>query len=209
MQLKKKVKGRVPKRKKGVSCNRVKAVIGLGNPGRKYRLTRHNLGYRVVEEFFRQEKLRWSKKIIRSCWVSVWQDEVVLALPQTYMNRSGGAAFEIKEYFDVPVDSMLVVMDEIDFSFGAIRFKASGGSAGHKGLESITGSLGTGDFNRLRIGIGPLPEDEELTSYVLSNFSSAEENRLIQVIKKSKDAIKVWIKDDIEFCMNRFNIRET
>ncbi|HEX2223394.1 MAG TPA: aminoacyl-tRNA hydrolase [Thermoanaerobaculia bacterium] len=194
-----------------------KLILGLGNPGETYRDTRHNVGFRVVEELAR----RWGVEVGRVECNSLVTDlapentgedpggEVVwLALPQTYMNRSGYAARCLVERHGFEPASVLVVYDEVNLPLGRLRLRKSGSPAGHRGLESILESLRTDQVPRLRLGIagpdGP-PSGEALPEFVLAPFAAAEREAVDEMVRRAADACEAWVREGAEAAMNRFN----
>jgi PTH1 family peptidyl-tRNA hydrolase len=185
-------------------------ILGLGNPGDEYRATRHNLGFRVVEELAR----RWRAPLDRmECNARVAPAaagalDVLLVQPQTYMNRSGFAARCLVELHGVAPDAVLVVYDEVNLPFGRLRLRRSGSPAGHRGIESILENLRTDQVPRLRLGIaadgGPVAA-EALVGFVLSPFSAAEEEALAPVVERAADACETWVREGIDAAMGRFN----
>ena len=188
---------------RGVSL--VKIIIGLGNPGREYAATRHNLGFMVVDELSRRLSAGDRKNRFRSVLVEAFTDgeKVVLVKPQTYMNLSGSAVREAIHWYKTPLEDVLVVVDDIDLPFDAMRLRARGGSGGHNGLKSIIADLGTEDFPRLRIGIGRGPG--HATRQVLARFSTEEERILPDVIRDAADCVLEWERHGIISAMNRCN----
>jgi PTH1 family peptidyl-tRNA hydrolase len=204
-------------------------ILGLGNPGEEYRATRHNVGFRVVEELAR----RWQARLDRlECNALTARVElpgaaageglavapaalaVLLAKPQTYMNRSGFAARCLVELHGLDPAALLVVYDEVNLPFGRLRLRRSGSPAGHRGIESILENLRTDQVARLRIGIGG-PESpagagtaataERLVDHVLSPFTAAEEAAVAPVVQRAADACEAWLRDGIDAAMSRFN----
>ncbi len=171
----------------------MKLIIGLGNPGFKYRKTRHNVGFLAVDNFGKKKK---SPK------------ETVLLKPQLFMNNSGVAIAKAIRKFKVGVRDVLVVCDDINLVLGVIRFRSSGSAGGHKGLQSIIDELGAGDFNRLRIGIG-VDKGAVLRDYVLSKFTLGERKVLQGVLDRSAEAINIWLEEGIEAAMNKFNTKNS
>lgn len=169
----------------------MKLIVGMGNPGLKYRKTRHNVGFLAVDGFSEKSKNRPNK-------------EIVLLKPRLFMNNSGATVAKAIRKFKVDVRDVLVVCDDTNLALGVIRFRSSGGDGGHKGLRSIIDELGAGDFNRLRIGIG-VDKGAVLKDYVLSKFTSAERKVLQEVLDRSAEAIGVWVEDGIESAMNKYN----
>jgi len=185
----------------------MKLICGLGNPGLRYKNTRHNVGFLVLDNFAKKNKVKIGKKGFNSLFGRMGADteEVLLLKPQTFMNNSGEAVKAAVTNFNVGPSDILVICDDINLEFGIIRFRAKGSSGGHKGLKSIIERLHDEDFNRLRIGIGS-KRDGILTDYVLSGFKASEKKHLLkEVVEKAAEALDVWIKDGIEPAMNRFN----
>jgi PTH1 family peptidyl-tRNA hydrolase len=210
----------------------IRLILGLGNPGEELRATRHNVGFRVVDELAR----RWQARVDRlecnaltalvevaglaaaadgSAAVSpadepaaVSPAAALLAKPQTYMNRSGYAARCLVERHEISSDAVLVVYDEVNLPFGRLRLRRAGSPAGHRGIESILENLRTDQVARLRIGIGD-PETPvaggDLVEFVLSPWSAAEEEALAPIVARAADACEVWLREGIEAAMSRFN----
>jgi PTH1 family peptidyl-tRNA hydrolase len=193
-------------------------ILGLGNPGEEYRDTRHNVGFRVVEELAR----RWHLALDRlecnalTAHASLPGDTagegssaVLLAKPQTYMNRSGHAAHCFAERYELDPASVLVVYDEVNLPLGKLRLRRSGSPAGHRGLESILESLRTAEVPRLRLGVAPLgdtrPPGEELADFVLSPFAENEREETEAMIHRAADAVEVWLRDGADAAMGKFN----
>src|SRR5918995_1217093 len=183
----------------------VKIVVGLGNPGREYAATRHNLGFMVVEELARRLADNERRNRFRSDLVEVFDggEKVVLLKPRTYMNLSGSAVREAVNWYKTPLDDLLVVVDDIDLPFGSIRLRAKGGSGGHNGLKSIVAELGLETFSRMRIGIGRGPG--HATRQVLSRFTSDEERVLASVVQVAADCVVEWARHGIISAMNHCN----
>lgn len=152
-------------------------IIGLGNPGPKYKHTRHNLGARVIEAL-RVTLKQPSFRATRALSARVSEGTAILAIPTTFMNDSGTAVRALLKKFRVPPDHLLVVHDDKDLTFGVHRMQRNRGPAGHRGVDSIIQTLGTKDFRRLRIGIGPPPSDMTTDTFVLESFSAEEKQRL-------------------------------
>jgi len=181
-------------------------ILGLGNPGEEYATTRHNVGFRVVEELARRFAVRLDH---RECNASTARAPLVLlAQPQTYMNRSGFAARCLLELHGLAPEAMLVVYDEVNLPFGRLRLRRSGSPAGHRGIESILENLRTDQVPRLRIGIagpdGPAAGDA-LVDYVLSPFTAAEEEALAPILQRAADACETWLREGIDAAMRHFN----
>lgn len=186
----------------------MKLIVGLGNPGRRYRWTRHNLGFLVVEEFAKRNKITLKKerrfKVITGR-EKFFGEDIFLAMPQRWMNLSGISVRDILEYLKVDLENLLVVCDDINLPFGVLRMRPKGSSGGHKGLLSIIESIQTQDFPRMRIGVLTSRDIKDLPKYLLSNFTKVEIRKLKGIIKRAVDACESWIKDGITETMNKFN----
>jgi PTH1 family peptidyl-tRNA hydrolase len=183
-------------------------IVGLGNPGAEYAKTRHNAGFLLVEK-------------LASCWKADWKNErkfgariakseqdgrrVLLCQPQTFMNLSGEAVGALKNFYQLPLNRLLVVVDDADLPLGEIRLRAGGSSGGHHGLESIEQHLATRGFARLRVGIGRAAGAREITDYVLSRFDADEGVLMEKVLVRAANQAKCWLDGGIEKAMNRFN----
>ena len=183
----------------------MRAIIGLGNPGRKYEKTRHNIGYRIIESFQLKYKipLKPGKGDYYYTEISINDSRVLLVKPTTYMNRSGLAITQLFKYFPLSMGDILIAYDDFNLDFGTLRFRASGSDGGHNGIASIIYALKTEEFDRLRFGIGSAFSDA--VDYVLSTFSPKEKSHLDELLKVSHEAIICWIENGIELTMNRFN----
>jgi len=186
-------------------------ILGLGNPGEEYRDTRHNVGFRVVEELARRWHLSLEGLECNALTAHAGEGEslVLLAKPQTYMNRSGHAAHCVAERYELDPASVLVVYDEVNLPLGKLRLRRAGSPAGHRGLESILESLRTAEVPRLRLGVAPLgdtrPPGEELADFVLSPFADDEREETETMIRRAADAVEVWLRDGAEAAMGKFN----
>lgn len=182
-------------------------IAGLGNPGRDYKLNRHNIGFMVLdsladrlgEKFSRYE----SKALVTK---ERYQGQrLILAKPQTYMNESGQAVSNLVRFYKIPLENLLIVYDEVDLPFGTIRIRPNGGSAGHRGIQSIIERMGTEQFSRLRVGIGRPPGRKQAASYVLRDFSTEELAFISPIKEKVVDAVLTFVVDGVETAMNDFN----
>ena len=185
----------------------MKLVVGLGNPGRRYQGTRHNVGFAVLAELAREfgsgaAKSKFHGEIVE---VSLDGQRALLLSPLTYMNRSGLSVQEAKGFYKIPDDHLLVLCDDLNLPVAKLRFRARGSSGGQKGLEDIVRRLGTEDFARLRIGIGSPPEGWDWADYVLSKFSKQEIPEVEEAVRKAARAVVVWAREGTEFCMNQYN----
>ena len=184
-------------------------VVGLGNPGDEYSLSRHNIGFIVVDELAKKLNVGLKKKGFRGLFAEATLDQkkLILFKPHTYMNRSGMAVKEAVDYFNISIGDVIVVQDEIDLPVGSLLIKSGGGSAGHKGIESIMTSLGDKGFVRLRIGVGKPDNKPEVTNYVLSKLRSHEREEILESIQSAVEAIIEVIHDGVQSAMNKFNKR--
>jgi PTH1 family peptidyl-tRNA hydrolase len=182
-------------------------ILGLGNPGEEYRDTRHNVGFRVVEELARRWHLALDRLECNALTAHV--EDVLLAKPQTYMNRSGHAAHCFAERYELDPANVLVIYDEVNLPLGKLRLRRAGSPAGHRGLESILESLRTAEVPRLRLGVAPLgdlrPSGEELVDFVLSPFAEGEREETEAMIRRAADAAELWLREGAEAAMGRFN----
>jgi PTH1 family peptidyl-tRNA hydrolase len=181
-------------------------VVGLGNPGRQYEQSRHNVGFRCVDELARRMGLTFARRAFQALVVTVRMDgqRVMLAKPQTYMNLSGDAVGPLIRYYGLSPDYLLSIYDDLDLPLGRIRIRERGSSGGHKGIASIIEAIGTDAFPRLRIGIGR-PAGVEAASYVLGRFTPDEEPTLAEVINRAADAVGVIVREGVTVAMNRYN----
>lgn len=179
-------------------------IAGLGNPGLRYKNTRHNVGFLIVNEISRKFKIAVKKRSYDGLLGrgSIKAERVILFMPQTYMNRSGEAIREAVGKENIKFEDILVIYDDIDLKLGLMRLKKKGSSAGHKGLESVIESLGTIEIPRLRIGIGKM---ENVVDFVLSPFDSEEKPVLKSVIKEAVACVSAWVEAGPDKTMTRFN----
>ena len=185
-------------------------VVGLGNPGPRYAGTRHNIGYLVDDELasrmgagFRRHKS--GRADVVEGRFTIGGPKVVLVRPHTYMNESGGPVSALAKFYKVNADHVIAVHDELDIAFGTLRIKLGGGDNGHNGLRSMRASLGTGDFYRVRAGIGRPPGRQDPADYVLSNYSSAQRKELPLQIGDAADAVESLITLGLAETQQRFN----
>jgi PTH1 family peptidyl-tRNA hydrolase len=185
------------------------AVAGLGNPGDRYRRTRHNLGFRVVEAIAAARRGVWSSpaRKRRTARVRVAGASVVLVEPLTYMNLSGDAILPLVGEESLPGGRLLVVCDDIALPLGQMRLRPSGSDGGHNGLLSVIERLGTTDFPRLRLGVGPVPERVDAAEFVLAEFLPEEEAAVEAVVEAAGACVESWIVDGVDRAMSRFNAR--
>lgn len=186
-----------------------RVVVGLGNPGEPYAGTRHNVGFRVVEELARRLRVRFGGEECNSLVAVAEGERLLLVEPQTFMNRSGYALRCLAERRELEASSFLVVYDEIHLPLGRLRLRGKGGPGGHRGMESVIESLRTEAIPRLRCGVaggdGSPPDGEELVDYVLAPFEVEEKEAVDGMILKAADACEAWWADGVAAAMNRFN----
>jgi len=185
----------------------MKLVVGLGNPGRRYEGTRHNVGFAVLGELARKfgttpVKAKFHGEIVEA---DIEGQKTLLLTPLTFMNRSGISVQEAKSFYKLCDEDLLVVSDDINLPVAKLRFRLKGSSGGQKGLEDIIGRLGTEEFARLRIGIGPPPEGWDWADWVLSKFTKEEIADMEEAVWKAADAVAFWAREGTEACMNRYN----
>lgn len=182
-------------------------IAGLGNPGKEYIDTRHNIGFMVVDQLARDLKTEFSKMQSNAMIATVLHPagKVILAKPRTFMNLSGQAVSALARYYHIELENLLVIHDDVDLEFEVIRIRPEGSSAGQKGMESIIQSLGTDQFPRLRVGIGRPPGRLPTPAYVLRPFTSQEQEVLPFIIQNAADAARAFITGDIETVMNKYN----
>jgi PTH1 family peptidyl-tRNA hydrolase len=185
-------------------------IIGLGNPGRKYQKTRHNVGFWVIEEFKKENdfpQFKFSKKSKSKLSIGfLGRKKIILAKPQTLMNNSGKAAKELISVFKSRIPNLWVVHDDIDLPLGKIRISRGKGAAGHKGIQSIIDQLGTKNFVRFRVGILPKwGKPKKIEKFVLKNFTKKEEEIAKKVIKKTISALETALSERLEKASQEFN----
>jgi PTH1 family peptidyl-tRNA hydrolase len=188
----------------------MRLILGLGNPGGEYRDTRHNVGFRVIDELARRFDVAVDRMECNALAgrVSLGEGDVLLAKPQTYMNRSGYAARCFAERHGLEPEALLVVYDEVNLPLGRIRLRRSGSPAGHRGLESVVENLRTIDVPRLRLGVAPAegrPPGEDLVAFVLSPFAPEELPAAAEMVGRAADACESWLRDGVEAAMSRHN----
>ncbi len=185
----------------------MKLVVGLGNPGRRYEGTRHNIGYAVVAELARMFGVTTPKSRFRGETVEadVNGQKVLLLSPTTFMNLSGASVLEAKNFYKVADEDLLIVCDDLNLPVGKLRFRARGSSGGQKGLDDIINRLATEDFPRLRIGVGTAPEGWAWADYVLSKFNPGELPVVKTAVELAADAVAVWVREGVDLCMNQYN----
>ena len=188
----------------------MKVVVGLGNPGKKYAHTRHNLGFLVVDRIAAENRVTVKRKKQDSL-IGEWQtngERVLLVKPQTFMNHSGEAARQLLRLFPFTVKDLIVIHDDLDLPFGRIRIRPRGGAGGHRGMVSILEALGEEGFFRVRVGIGRPPTGVDPTDYVLEPFSREERAHLDQLVSRAAEAVGCLLEQGPQRAMEIFNRAE-
>jgi PTH1 family peptidyl-tRNA hydrolase len=185
---------------------KLRIIVGLGNPGGEYSRTRHNAGFMAVDVLAGRQRLDWALERKFNALLAPWAGgAALLCKPQTFMNASGESVAPLAFYHRVEPARCLVVVDDADLPLGELRLRPHGGTGGHHGLESVERHLGTPNFPRLRIGIGRRNGEREITGHVLGRFSTTESEWLQRVLARAADQIECWASAGIEQAMNRFN----
>ena len=180
-------------------------IVGLGNIGEKYQLTRHNIGFLVIDEMTKNlttsniNNPNFHSSLLKSGYN-------LFSKPTTYMNNSGLAVGAIKEYYKIDIENIIVIHDDLDLPFGTVKFKIGGGHGGHNGLRSIDAHIGK-EYIRIRIGVGKPQDKADVANYVLDNFTKEELNKLPDIINHTINAIKALKSEDIEQVKTRFTLK--
>ena len=184
-------------------------VIGLGNPGKRYESTRHNIGFMVVEKLAAGWKIELKQKSFKALWGkgTIAGNNILLAKPQTFMNLSGTAVRQLQSFFKMDISNLIVIHDDLDLPFGSVRLKAGGGTAGHKGLASIESNLGTSDFIRVRLGIGKPVDKSRIEGYVLEPFRKEEQVVLPEVLEWAADASAEIVLNGLQKAVGKYQIK--
>ena len=186
----------------------MKLIVGLGNPGRKYAGTRHNVGFEVVDALAVRHRLEWESAPAEAL-IAKWRSGgALLAKPLTFMNLSGYAVGDVLRYYKIDLPDLLVIVDEVQLELGRLRTRGSGSAGGHNGLKSLIEQLGTDQFARLRFGVGRGDARRDLADHVLATFDKDEQPVVTEAITRAADAAEVFVSDGLAPMMNRFNRRE-
>lgn len=185
-------------------------IVGLGNPGKDYALTRHNAGFIVIDKLAADAGIALNKRKFNAVYGSgrLGALEALLAKPLGYMNRSGPPVQQLAAYYRISSQDVLVVHDDIDLVFGRIKIKEKGGHGGHNGIKSLIAAFGDGDFARVRIGVGRPASGSDAADHVLSRFAKDERTALDQVITLARDAVVTVLSEGVQTGMNRFNSKK-
>jgi len=184
-------------------------IIGLGNPGKRYESTRHNIGFRALDRLAAQFEIALKQKSFNALWGkgTIAGSNVLLAQPQTFMNLSGTAVRQLQSFFKTEISNLVVIHDDLDLPFGSIRLKAGGGTAGHKGLASIESNLGTSEFIRVRLGIGKPVDKSRIEGYVLEPFRKGEQVVLPEVLQWAADAGAEIVLNGLQKAISKYQTK--
>lgn len=184
-------------------------IVGLGNPGKRYELTRHNIGFMVLEKLAAQLEIQLKHKSFNALWGkrTIAGNDLLLAKPQTFMNLSGTAVRQLQSFFKTDISNLIVIHDDLDLPFGAIRLKSGGGTAGHKGLASIESNLGTSGFLRVRLGIGKPVDKSRIEGYVLEPFRKEEQIVLPELLKRAADACAEIVMNGLQKAISKYQTK--
>lgn len=185
----------------------MKLIVGLGNPGRKHKKTRHNIGFMFVDRLVKELRGGFQKKSSLHCEMATINyrgENLIVIKPQTYMNLSGQSVLSVKNYYQIPIQDILVIYDDMALSCGKIRIRYSGSSGGHKGMNNIIELLKTDDIKRIRIGIGK-EDDIDACNYVLSTFSKKEKEVIARTIINAKEIIDDYLLENFDNFMGKYN----
>ncbi|MBC1475286.1 aminoacyl-tRNA hydrolase [Listeria grandensis] len=184
----------------------MKMIVGLGNPGKKYERTRHNVGFMVVDELSFRYQTPWKKSKFNGMTSSIVVngEKMLLVKPLTFMNLSGECVRTLMDYYDISVGDVMIIYDDLDLPTGKIRLRQKGSAGGHNGMKSLIQHLKTQEFNRIRVGVDR-PANGDIINYVLGDFPKAEQADIIDAIKKSADAVEAWSNKGFAEVMNQFN----
>jgi len=190
-----------------MAVSNLKLIVGLGNPGDEYHLTPHNLGFMAVDRLAEQCGVQINRPEAQAltALTRVGETEVVLAKPQIYMNLSGLAVGRLLHNYDVPVEELIVLVDEANLPFGRLRIRARGSAGSHNGLKSIIGSLQNDNFVRVRMGVQPDHRVDDLTAHLLGRFRKADLETVVDMINRAAEAVRVIVRESLQQAMNRYN----
>ncbi len=182
-------------------------IVGLGNPGKQYANHRHNIGFQIVDLLAHRHGLKFDRNQQQADVASgtIGNSKVLLAKPQTFMNRSGVAVRGLVTFYKIPLTNLLVIADHLDLEFAKLRFRPNGSSGGQNGIKSIIAELGTQEFPRLMVGIGRPPGRMDPAAYVLQNYSVEQETEMAIVRQEAADGVELWMKEGMLAAMNKVN----
>jgi PTH1 family peptidyl-tRNA hydrolase len=184
----------------------MKVVVGLGNPGKRYAGTRHNVGYSVIDTLNQSAHAVRSQSRFQAQLAELVEREnkILLVKPETFMNKSGQSVRQVMDFYNVPLSDLLVVCDDINLPLGKLRIRARGTHGGHNGLRDVQLHLGTTEYSRLRIGVG-LPDGTDLIDHVLARFRPSEQPIVDDAVARAAQAVGMWIEHGTQACMNQYN----
>jgi peptidyl-tRNA hydrolase, PTH1 family len=185
----------------------MKLIVGLGNPGKKYEETRHNVGYRVLDRLAArfgdgQTRNKFEGRVMEA---AIGGQRALLLWPETFMNLSGESVGPAMEFYKLDLADLLVVCDDFNLPLGRLRFRREGSAGGQNGLADVIRRLGKESFPRLRLGVGPVPERWDAVDFVLGRFEAAERDAADEVLARAAEAVECWVAEGIEVGMNRYN----
>jgi PTH1 family peptidyl-tRNA hydrolase len=182
-------------------------IVGLGNPGREYRNTRHNIGFLAIDALAKSLNVTLGKVQSKALvgQGKIGSNKVILVKPQTYMNLSGQAVSGLLNFYKISAEHLIVIHDDIDLPFGTIRIRPGGGSAGQRGVKSIIEKVGTQEFARMRLGVGRPPGQMEAAAYVLQPFTKEDEEFLVNFLGKAAEAANEFVNNGLNAAMNKYN----
>jgi len=186
----------------------MKLVVGLGNPGRPYAGTRHNVGFDVIDALVERHRLDWESAPADALLAKWRAASVLLAKPLTFMNLSGPAIGDVLRFYKIDLPDLFVVVDDVNLELGRLRARPSGSAGGHNGLKSIIAAFGSEDFARLRVGVGRGDDRRDLADHVLARFDPEERTIVAETVGRAADATELFIAEGIGPVMNRFNRKE-
>ncbi len=187
----------------------MKLIAGLGNPGRDYAGTRHNIGFGVITRISDQYNIPLNSKEHKAvCGKGfIGGEKVILAQPQTYMNLSGESVRSIADYYKIEPEDIIIAFDDIDLEVGQLRVRRKGSAGGHNGIKSIIQHLGTNEFPRVKVGVGAKPEGGDLVRHVLGRFSREDEKAMGEVLDLAVEAVELIVTEGVDAAMNRYNAK--
>ena len=183
-------------------------IAGLGNPGRKYAGTRHNVGFDVLDLIAERHRLAWESAPADALMAKWRAAGALLAKPLTFMNLSGHAVGELLRYFKIDLSDLLIVVDDVNLELGRLRTRRAGSAGGHNGLKSLIAQLGTEEFARVRVGVGRGDDRRDLADHVLATFDPEERTIVAETVSRTADAVELFVAEGIGLVMNRFNRKE-
>ena len=185
----------------------MKLIVGLGNPGKEYDMTRHNTGFYCLDVLSDEMNQSIDKEKFKGLYTKFKYkgEDVILLKPQTYMNNSGESVAAVMQFFKIPVEDLLVIYDDMDMPTGKLRLREKGSAGGHNGIKNIIAHLGTQQFSRIRIGVGEKPAGWDLADYVLGRFPAEEEPTIRTALEQTVKACETILTDSVEAAMNQFN----